>query len=156
MYARFGIMHGKSSGPLTESQRTVLDTLRTTYNMNQHTRGDSDQAGVLTPEFIDEYAIVGKPGHVIDRLRELQAMGGDKGILSGPRSGVDAAPEEARRWFESDVWRAVRGAACWAPRPDHGMAATSPSKAMQAMRRHPTGFSRWCSVQQQCLLYPEP
>lgn len=110
VYARFGIMHGKSSGPLTESQRTVLDTLRTTYNMNQHTRGDSDQAGVLTPEFIDEYAIVGKPGHVIDRLRELQAMGIGKVILSGTRSGVDDATEEARGLLESDVLPAFRGA----------------------------------------------
>lgn len=29
------------------------------YNMKQHTRTGSDQAGVLTPEFIDDFSAVG-------------------------------------------------------------------------------------------------
>ena len=110
VYARFGIMHGRTSGPLTENQREVLDTLRTTYNMNQHTRGDSDQASVLTPAFIDEYAIVGSPDTVIERLAQLHAMGIDKVILSGTRSGVDEATEQARGILETEVLPVFRGA----------------------------------------------
>ena len=77
--------------------------LRESYNMKQHTRGDSDQAAVLTPEFIDEYAIVGPPDDVIARLKELECLGIDKLVLSGTRSGGSAAAEEARRLVEAEV-----------------------------------------------------
>ena len=58
---RFGVMHDKTSGPRTESQKEVMHTLRDSYNMNLHTEAESEQANVLTPEFIDEYAIIGMP-----------------------------------------------------------------------------------------------
>lgn len=103
VYTRFGVMHGKTSGPLSESQKEVMQTLRNSYNMKQHTKGDSDQAAVLTPEFIDEYAIVGTPDKIVARLQELEAMGIDKLILSGTRSGADVDTEEARKLVEAEV-----------------------------------------------------
>lgn len=103
VYTRFGVMHGKTSGPLSDSQKAVMQKLRNSYNMTQHTKGDSDQAAVLTPDFIDEYAIVGTPDTVIDRLKKLESMGIDKLILSGTRSGADAATEEGRLLVEAEV-----------------------------------------------------
>ena len=41
--------------------------------LRAHTRGDSRQAGTLTPDFIDRFAIAGPPDHCIARLRELAA-----------------------------------------------------------------------------------
>ena len=103
VYTRFGVMHGKTSGPLSESQKEVMQTLRNSYNMKQHTKGDSDQAAVLTPEFIDAYAIVGTPDKVIARLNELDGMGIDKIILSSTRAGESKESEEARAFIETEV-----------------------------------------------------
>ena len=103
VYTRFGVMHGKTSGPLSESQKAVMHKLRSSYNMTQHTQGDSDQAEVLTPDFIDEYAIVGTPDRVIEQLRAIEAMGIDKLILSGTRSGVDTDTEESRKLIEAEI-----------------------------------------------------
>ena len=43
-FARFSVMHGATAGPLDESQRSVLGALHDRYDMNKHTRGDSQQA----------------------------------------------------------------------------------------------------------------
>ena len=52
---------------------------------------------------IDEYAVVGTPDRVIERLQALEAMGIEKLILSGTRSGVDADTETARKLVEAKV-----------------------------------------------------
>ncbi len=52
-------MRGKASGPVSTADRGLLESLRTNYDMKQHTRGDSRQAGILTDDFIDRFAIVG-------------------------------------------------------------------------------------------------
>ena len=75
---RFGVMHGKTSGPLSQSQEEVMQALRSSYNMKQHTKHDSDQAAVLTPEFIDEYAIIGMPDRIIERLQALKKQASKK------------------------------------------------------------------------------
>jgi 5,10-methylenetetrahydromethanopterin reductase len=59
--------------------------------MKQHTRGDSRQAGILTDDFIDRFAIVGPPDRCIERLKSLQKLGLDKVAISG---GMRGAPEE--------------------------------------------------------------
>ena len=105
---RFGVMHGKTSGPLSDSQKEVMQNLRNSYNMNQHTKGDSDQAAVLTPEFIDEYAIIGMPDRVIDRLKELEAIGIEKVVLGGSRIGETGDTEVARTLIEKEVIPAMR------------------------------------------------
>lgn len=90
-YARFSVMHGKANGPVSDKDRGVLETLRTNYDMKAHTRGDSRQAGVLTDDFIDRFAIVGPPDRCIARLRELAALGLDKVAISGGMRGAPAA-----------------------------------------------------------------
>jgi 5,10-methylenetetrahydromethanopterin reductase len=93
-FARFSVMHGTASGPLDEDNRAVLQELRSAYDMRKHTQGDSRQAGVLTPGFIDRFAIVGPPEVCIERLQSLEALGLDKVIVSGGRRGAD--PEAAK------------------------------------------------------------
>jgi 5,10-methylenetetrahydromethanopterin reductase len=88
-FARFQVMHGKQSGPVAESQRRVLDDLHARYDMKHHTQAGSPQTQSLTPEFIDEYAIVGPPAHCVDRLRELSTLGVERIIVIGPSAGSD-------------------------------------------------------------------
>jgi 5,10-methylenetetrahydromethanopterin reductase len=89
-FARFSVMHGKANGPVSERDREVLEALRSNYDMKAHTRGDSRQAGTLTDDFIDRFAIVGPPERCIERLRSLAALGLDKVAISGAARGAAA------------------------------------------------------------------
>jgi 5,10-methylenetetrahydromethanopterin reductase len=103
-FARFNVMHGTASGPVSDGDREVLQTLHDSYDMRAHTRGDSRQAGVLTETFIDRFAIVGPPSRVTERLRELGELGLDKIVMTGAMRGVsesDAAV--AKRTMETKV-----------------------------------------------------
>ena len=66
-----------------DGDRAVLEALRSNYDMRAHTRGDSRQAGTLTDDFVDRFAIVGPPDRCIERLRSLAALGLDKVAISG-------------------------------------------------------------------------
>src|SRR5258707_747395 len=92
-FARFSVMHGKANGPVSAKDRDVLEALRTNYDMKAHTQGDSRQAGTLTDDFIDRFAIVGPPDRCIERLQSLAKLGLDKVAISGAARG--AAPEDA-------------------------------------------------------------
>ena len=87
-FARFNVMHGTAAGPVSDKDRAVLRDLHDSYDMRAHTRGDSRQAGVLTEEFIERFAIVGPPSRVIERLHELSSLGLDKIAMPGSRLGV--------------------------------------------------------------------
>jgi 5,10-methylenetetrahydromethanopterin reductase len=108
-FARFSVMHGKASGPVSDRDRAVLHDLRNAYDMKAHTRGDSRQAGVLTPDFIDRFAVAGAPDQVIRRLRGLRGLGLDKIAISGGMRG--ASVEDAamsRTLLEREVLPVVR------------------------------------------------
>jgi len=108
-FARFSVMHGKASGPVSESDRAVLHDLRNAYDMKAHTRGDSRQAGTLTPAFIDRFAIAGTPDHCAARLRGLAALGLDKIALSGGMRGASAEDAAlSKNLLESEVLPALR------------------------------------------------
>ena len=66
----------------------MLEALRSNYDMKAHTRGDSRQAGTLTDDFVDRFAIVGPPERCIERLQALQALGLDKVAISGATRGA--------------------------------------------------------------------
>lgn len=109
VHARFGVMHGKTSGPLSDHQKEVMQNLRSAYDMRKHTHGDSAQAGVLTPEFIDQFAAVGTPDRVIDKLQALQRLGLDKFILNGGwRSDNTTDGATAKQLLETEVLPALR------------------------------------------------
>lgn len=103
-FARFNVMHGATAGPVSERDRAVLQALRDSYDMRAHTRGDSRQAGVLPEDFIDRFAVVGAPGRVVERLRELAALGLDKVVITGAMRGVSEADAAvAKHAMESAV-----------------------------------------------------
>src|SRR6185312_4068607 len=52
-FARFSVMHGKANGPVSAKDRAQLETLVSNYDMKQHTRADSRQAGTLADDFVD-------------------------------------------------------------------------------------------------------
>jgi 5,10-methylenetetrahydromethanopterin reductase len=89
-FARFSVMHGKANGPVSEKDRAQLETLISNYDMKQHTRADSRQAGTLADDFVDRFAIVGSPDRCIERLNELKALGLDKVAISGGTRGASA------------------------------------------------------------------
>lgn len=89
-FARFSVMHGKANGPVSARDRALLEALGSNYDMRAHTRGDSRQAGVLTDDFIDRFAIVGPPDRCIERLKSLEKLGLDKVALSGGTRGADS------------------------------------------------------------------
>ncbi|HLK41779.1 MAG TPA: LLM class flavin-dependent oxidoreductase, partial [Thermoleophilia bacterium] len=48
-FARFSVMHGTATGPVSDEQRDVLNRIHEVYDMNQHTFSGAPQAGQLTP-----------------------------------------------------------------------------------------------------------
>lgn len=88
-FARFQVMHGQTSGPVTAEQRGVLEDLRERYDMKHHTQSGSAQTRSLTPEFIDAYAIVGPPTSCVQRLQELAGLGLERVVVIGPSAGSD-------------------------------------------------------------------
>ncbi|MEZ5557970.1 MAG: LLM class flavin-dependent oxidoreductase [Pseudomonadales bacterium] len=97
-FARFSVMHGDIAGPVDEREAEVLNALHDRYNMKQHTRGDSQQAEVLTPEFIDRFAVVGDPEQCLRRIEALGALGLDKLAVTGPT--VSAREPDAQQAIE--------------------------------------------------------
>ncbi len=89
-FARFSVMHGRTSGPVSAADDAVLHDLRNAYDMKAHTMAGSRQAGVLTAAFIDRFAITGTPDAVTERLRGLRALGLDKISVSGGMRGASA------------------------------------------------------------------
>jgi len=110
-FARFSVMHGKTSGPVSPAMETALQTLRENYDMRKHTHGDSRQADTLTPEFIDHFAVVGAPGHCIERLQDLAALGLDKFSMGG-NIRLTQTPEgvEAKALIEKEVLPVLQAA----------------------------------------------
>ena len=99
-----------TSGPWSDKARAVLHDLRDAYDMNKHTQADSRQAGTLTPDFIDHFAVVGTPEQCIGKLRALAGLGLDK-LVFGGRLGLSADPNaaDAMALLEQEVMPAIRG-----------------------------------------------
>lgn len=96
-FARFSVMHGKANGPVSARDREQLETLFTNYDMKQHTRADSRQAGTLADDFVDRFAIVGSPERCVERLKSLAALGLDKVAISGGTRGASAEDAAVNR-----------------------------------------------------------
>jgi len=82
-FARFQVMHGKLAGPIDPEQRRVLNDLHDRYDMKHHAQAGSPQTQSLTPEFIDEVAIVGAPKLCVERLQALVDLGVERVIVIG-------------------------------------------------------------------------
>jgi 5,10-methylenetetrahydromethanopterin reductase len=94
-FTRFSTMHGTPTGPVDDVERETMAKLIETYDMTHHTRADSRQAEVLSPDFIDRFGIVGPPEACADKLNDLIALGLDKVIIVGPSAGADRERSKA-------------------------------------------------------------
>ena len=84
LFARFSVMHGTVSGPVSEKQREIFRTIHDSYDMNMHVREGSQQSKVMTDEFMDEYAVIGGVEYCIERLQEIEKLGISKVSVAGP------------------------------------------------------------------------
>ncbi|MHB8661616.1 MAG: LLM class flavin-dependent oxidoreductase [Acidimicrobiales bacterium] len=109
-FARFSVMHGQPTGPVSEDQRQVLTAVHGAYDMNAHFRHGSPQSAVLTDDVIDAFGIAGPAGYCIERLGELVSLGLTKLYLLGPGFGADAdAVRASRSQLVDTVLPALRG-----------------------------------------------
>jgi 5,10-methylenetetrahydromethanopterin reductase len=98
---RAAMRDGSVRTPIDEDSKQVLEQVHASYDMHQHTRAGSPQAGRLTDEFVDRFGIVGPPEHCVRRLRELVDLGIDRSVVVGP--SIDADRELARRAIQTFV-----------------------------------------------------
>lgn len=109
-FARFSVMHGRVHGPATEEQRRVLSQVHGAYDMTHHTQVGSAQASLLSPEFVDRFAVVGSPQACTERLQAIGRLGVDKVVLIGPTTGADPdAARVAHQLLVAEVVPALRG-----------------------------------------------
>jgi 5,10-methylenetetrahydromethanopterin reductase len=107
-FARFSVMHGTPSGPVSDEQRDVLTSVHRAYDMTAHTRAKTPQAAALTREFAERFAVVGPAAQCAARLGELVALGLDHLVVIGPSMGADRdEAATAQRRFAEDVLPAL-------------------------------------------------
>lgn len=88
-FARFSVMHGTPVGPGSAESKRVLSDIHRAYDMKDHFRDTSAQAQVLTPEFVDSYAVIGDPGLCADRLQRILGLGVTRLMVSTAARGAD-------------------------------------------------------------------
>lgn len=109
LFARFSVMHGKVVGPASDEQRAVFQRIHDSYDMKQHSRQGSPQAGQLTPEFARDFGVFGPPDYCIERLGRLVELGVDRFMITGPAPGAPTAEgSEAGERFVNEVIPALR------------------------------------------------
>ena len=88
-FARFSVMHGKPTGPLSGTTGDVLEAVHRNYDMRRHTQAGAEHTGVITQEFADRFAILGPPDECIARLRDLVELGIRRFTVIGPSADAD-------------------------------------------------------------------
>ncbi len=108
-FARFSVMHGAPTGPVTDDQRDVLTRVHGAYDMTVHTQTGTPQAAQLTSEFAQRFAVFGPADQCVARLREIVALGLDHLVIVGPSIGADRDQSAtAQRAFAEEVLPALR------------------------------------------------
>ena len=106
--ARFSTITGHTVGPTEPAELEIFEKLRAHYDMNHHGRAPQ---GVLTPEFVDRFAVVGSPDHCVERLAELVDLGLTRFVVCGPFGSTEPREEErSRKLLTSEVLPALRAA----------------------------------------------
>jgi 5,10-methylenetetrahydromethanopterin reductase len=93
-FSRFSIMHGKTSGPMSEANRAVLQSVSNSYDLRQHASGDASHRNAVSAEYITSFGVVGTPAQCADRLVRLSELGLDRVVILG--AYPDASPESER------------------------------------------------------------
>lgn len=92
-------MPGSTGAGLRDDDKAVVAEVGRRYDSNQHLRDGAGHTEVLSPEFVDRFAVVGAPERCIARLQGLAELGLDRFIIttSGLGSDVDTARAADRR-----------------------------------------------------------
>ena len=110
--ARFQVIEGKQVGPQGSEASRNLDTIKSGYDMTKHgeiNTADKIKGGGLTPEFVRNFAIVGSPDQVTERLLGLRKLGLERFVVVGP-GFYSADWGDARNLFSREVIPALREA----------------------------------------------
>jgi 5,10-methylenetetrahydromethanopterin reductase len=90
-------MFGPPAGQLRAEDRTVIERVGTTYDMNKHGAAGA-QVRSLTADFIDRFAVVGTPRACIVRIHDIAALGIDHVMVyMGGAAGATPEREQAYR-----------------------------------------------------------
>ena len=82
-------MPGSTGAGLAGADKDIVAEVGRSYDSNQHLRNDAAHTAALTGEFIDRFAVTGPPDRVIERLKQLTALGIDRFVVTGPGFGAD-------------------------------------------------------------------
>ena len=108
-FARFAVMHGTPTGPVSDEQREVLTNVHKAYDMRVHTQTGTPQAAQLTVEFAQRFAVLGDAATCVSRLRDLVDLGLDHLCVIGPSVGADReASSIANHAFTEEVLPGLR------------------------------------------------
>jgi 5,10-methylenetetrahydromethanopterin reductase len=109
-YARFAVMHGTVTGPVSSATREALETVHKNYNMNDHSLENATHGRGLPDETVDAFAVSGPVDHCIERLRAMADLGLTKLLLfHGAFRGTDPeARRESDRLLSTEVLPALR------------------------------------------------
>ncbi|HUF33959.1 MAG TPA: LLM class flavin-dependent oxidoreductase [Acidimicrobiales bacterium] len=111
-FAHFSSMPGSTGAGLAERDKAVVAEVGHRYDSHQHLRNDAAHTDVLEPDFVDRFAVVGKPDRCVERLEGLARLGLDRFVLTGPTFGGDReASRLADRLVRTEVLPALREAA---------------------------------------------
>ncbi len=104
--ARFSTIGGQTVGPASKSDLEIFEKLRAHYDMNRHGRAP---AGVLTPAFLDRFAVLGPPDRCVERLIQLVDAGLTRFVVCGALGWTDPREERvSREILVSEVLPALR------------------------------------------------
>ena len=95
-FARFSVMHGTVTGPVSDSQRKSLEAVHSSYDMNSHFRDGSPQSQALTDEVIDAFGIAGPASYCIDRLTEMAELGVGRVVIAPGAAASGGTRDELR------------------------------------------------------------
>ncbi len=111
VFAHFSAMPGSTGAGLDERDKDLVAEVGRRYNSNEHLSNAAAHNEVMTPSFVDRFAIVGPPEVCAGRLRDLADLGLSRFVITGP--GIEADKQQAKvagRLLGAEVLPAVRAA----------------------------------------------
>jgi 5,10-methylenetetrahydromethanopterin reductase len=82
-------MPGSTGAGLRDDDRAVVAEVGRRYDSTEHLSNRAAHTQVLSPTFVDRFAIVGSPDACAERFRGLAALGIERFVVTGPSFGAD-------------------------------------------------------------------
>jgi 5,10-methylenetetrahydromethanopterin reductase len=98
--SRFAVMHGTSQGPTSAATEAVLRRIHESYDLRGHGHSPNARIAALSPDYIDESAIIGETDECVEKVRALFDLGLERLVVGGPSPDAD-------RGETDDVWATI-------------------------------------------------